>query len=87
VRLISTASNAWQADCSLAAEKGEPFYVLNLKPDEIDFLCALIFKFPLHRVWGVDSFFFNPPPGAALEGLKQSNCAPTTSSMRSPPAV
>lgn len=67
MKLISTASPHWQADCYNAAEIGEAFYVPNLNPDSLDFLCALALRFPRHRVWGENTFYFNPPLGVALE--------------------
>ena len=61
MNLISTASTYWQADCYNAAEKGVPFYVPNVSPDNVDFLAGLGMRFPHPKLWSGNTFFFNPP--------------------------
>ena len=68
MNLISTASPNWRADCFTAAENGDHFYVLNLNPEDVDFLAGLAMKFPRPKLWSGNSFFYNPPMDATSVG-------------------
>ena len=60
---ILTTSRHWKVDAYDAAEKGESFSLHHLQPDDVDFLVALLMKFPFPRVWRGDSFYFNTRVG------------------------
>jgi hypothetical protein len=64
MRLISTAEPYWEAHCWTAAEEGEPFYLTNLKPHDLNFLEWLKDKYPRPTTVITperESFYFNPP--------------------------